>query len=381
MTWAIIYTATPTAGEPAEGGEYAYDRQEWQGEEAVVAYDEDYDRMPRVQISAENIKGGTVVVTLKEGRRVMELTDYTDEPEAAWYESWPIPEPYECYLHRRQGDDYDEAWLYFNPSMEGQKINIDCEYYEPDARIKTFVVCPDGSLGVNEAGPRHRFLTITGSTVTVDYSPRFGDSALEAACLAEDNIFGISSPSWMLVSRSNYWTGYVSVPVVGKDQPIWSIAAALARASDCYLFAQGFRIILRNRDSYPETSEIRYELDATAKSVGPYKTVTVSYANGEVAIGEGNPKYSLSAAYVWDKGQADGLCASAYKYYSEKRKEYTVRCTGILDDEVLLAKKEFTFEDEQVRGHVKGIKFTAQNTTEFLIVGEVTPRTQEVNLL
>lgn len=381
MSWTIIYTAAMTAGEPAEGEEYAYGQQEWQGEAAEISYDETYDRMPRVQIDAENIVAGTVVVTLKEGRRVMELTDYTDEPEAAWYESWPIPEPYECYLHRRQGDEYNEAWLYFSPSMEGQLINIECDYYEPDARIKTFVVCPDGTLGVNEAGPRHRFLTVAGSTVAVDYSPRFGDTALEAACLAGDRVFGISSPSWMLVSRGNYWTGYVSVPVIGKDRHIWSIAAELARAGDCYLFAQGFSVILRNRDSYPETSELQHELEATAKSLTPYKTVTMSYANGEVSTGEGKPIFNVSAPYVWDKGHAEALCASAYEYYREERKEYTVRCTGILDDEVLLAKKLFTFEDESVAGHIKGIKFTATNHTDITVIGEVKPRTKEVNLV
>ena len=376
MTWSIIYTAIPAAAAPAEGEEYAHGQQEWQGEEHVIAYDEDYDRMPRVMLAGQNIVPRTVVVTLKDGRRIFELTDYTDEPEAAWYEAWDIPPPYACYLHRRQGDDYDEAWLYFNPALEDQVINVDYNYYEPVARIKTFVECPDGKLGVNEAGPRNRFLTISGSAVGVDYSPRFGDTDLEVACLAGSRVFGISSPSWLLVSRSKYWTGYVSVAVVGQDKPIWALAAALARAGDCYLFAQGFAVILRNRDSYPETSGLRYELDAISRSIGPYKTVVVNYANGDVARGEGKPIFSVSAPHVWDKGHAEALCASAYDYYRDERKEYVVRCNGILDDEVLLAKKVFTFEGEEVKGHVKKISFTAKNTTEFLIVGEVVPRTE-----
>lgn len=368
----LIYTAAPYYGEPVEGAEVDYDQQEWKGESITVAMDESYDRMPRVQLSGANIVAGSVIVTIKGSRKTLELTDYTNTTEATWFQTWPTPASYACYLHRRQGDEYNEAWLYFNPALLGQELNVTYNEYAA-AKIQTFVDTPEGKIAVNEAG-RHRFLIIDGNTVTSDYSPRFGDTALDVACLAETEIYGITSPSYLLVKRSHYASGYITGPIIGTDNPLWQVAGALARAGDQYLFSHGFNVVLRNRESYVEMVDLRSELEAASRSVGPFKRVVYSYANGSVAYGEGKPVLSLSSPYVTDKGLADALCYSAWLYYYEERKEYVIRCNGILDDEALLALKSFTFEGETVRGFVKSIKFTPDNKTEFVIVGVKTPR-------
>lgn len=367
-----VYTATAVINEPAEGGEYAYDELEWQGEALTVAYDDEYPRMPRVKLSEAHVVSGSLTVKLKSSNRTLDLTDYTANKDALFYQNWPVPTTYQCYLNRQQGSKFNETYLYFNPSLLGSAVDVVYSYYVTDAAIKSPIVY--GSLYFNESGARHRFLQY-GTTYTSTYSPRIGDFDLNAI-VAGDRIFAIGVPSYILLQYDKRWTGYVA-EVRGEDIPIWQIAAGLARACDQHCYQINDTTYFANRNIPRTPSVARNVLDVRKLDLLPYRKVILNYANGAVAVGTAKPYLNLSADYVWDKGHAEIIANNAYGWYNERNRVYELTCAGVLENESLLGELTFTYMGENITATVTGIRFNPDGTTVFTLydrlLGEVAP--------
>jgi len=326
--------------------------------------------MPRVALKEKNVVAGSLTVSLKDSSQKLELTDYTeDTEESKFYETWPIPEKYKCYVHRKKGEDYDECYLYFNPGLEDEEIDVAYKYYLPDAEIKCPVVF-DGQLYFNEAGARHRFVKKSGGTFVSAYSPRVGDRELTCVAPGDDRIWAVSAPSDLLVQFGKEWSGYVhEVDAGGKK--IWRIVADLARACDQYCFDGLGTLYVVRRDTPTKTGTFPNVLKITRKDLPPYEKVTFSYANGKVELGSGEPALSLSCKYVYDKGHAEILCAAAYAFYTIKRRLFTVECAGIIEQFGLCEEKEFYYQGNKASGIVTGRQFSPKGTTTFTIVEKV----------
>jgi hypothetical protein len=370
VSWDVVYTATPTAGEPAEGKEVEHDAKDWKGEDHEVDYEDDYPRMPLVELDEPNVVPDSITVTLKDSGREFDLDDYTDEEEEYnFYQTWPTPLKYECWVHRKQGDDFDRCRLFFNPVWEGEEIDVVYEYYLKDAEI----ICPvvfSGDLYFNEAGQRHRWLKKVGDAFESTYSPRVGDRGLVCACAGGDRAWAIGEPSDLLVQFAKEWSGYVHEVDAGGKR-IWNVVADLARAGDMYCFNRMGTLYIARRDTATKTGTFPNILKITRKDLPPYEKVVFSYANGKVELGSGKPVMSLSCDYVYDKGHAEILCSAAYGFYTIKRRQFTVECAGVIEQVGLCEEKELEYYGVKYAGLVTGRNFNAQGTTTFTLVEKV----------
>jgi len=373
VSWSTLYTATSVVNAPAEGGEYEHSREEWKGEGHVVSYRSDYPHLPVVELAREAVVAGSVVVTVKASGKVLTMIDYTNTVGYQWSPSYPVPPVDTCYLHRRQGDDYRTARLYLSPDLEGQEIDVVYSYYT-DVTIGAFTLTPDGEPACCESGERYRFLLLApaaGATVATDYTPHLGDARLSVVATGDDALYGISMPSGLLVQRGTTWSGYIAVPVYGKDAPLWSLMGELARASDCYCYDERGVLNIRPRDDYTSRGGLKNVLSIEEKPRLPYKQIVLSYANGAVAIGEGKPSLPVTANFVYDKGHAEAIARSVYSWYANGRSDFVVVCNGVLDDEVLFGIKSFYYYDgtryTRVIGVVTKLVFTDDDKTIFTI--------------
>lgn len=373
--WKTIYTAEAGAGEPAEGKQVEYDAQQWKGETHTIGYDDDYRRMPRVKLKHTNVKAGSITVTLKGSAREIKVHDETSKAAVLWLYSLRIPATYEAYAHRKQGDDYDSCYIYFNAILEGEEIDVRYTYDVSDAAIKSPVVFK-GDLYFNETGDRHRFLKRVYDEkekkwkFEETYSPRVGDRELACIAAGDDRIWAVSAPSYLLVQFAREWSGYVH-EVDGAGKKIWNVVADLARAGDQYCFDRLGTLYVVNRATPTRTGTFPHILQITRKDLPPYERVVFSYANGKVAQGTGKPELSLSCNYVYDKGHADVLCQKAYEYYAVRRREYHVECAGVLEQIGLGEEKEFEYLGKQASGIIVGRQFSPQGATTFTVVERV----------
>jgi hypothetical protein len=372
--WEVVYVAKPWAGEPAEGGEVDWAAKQWRGESHTVEYDDDYDRMPRVTLKETGVVAGSITVTLTGSAKPLELDDYTMKKEASkFYETWYVPAKYSCIAHRRKGDEYNQTYLYFNPALEGQEIDVVYRYYLTDAEIKCPVVF-DGRLYFNEAGRRHRFLELCvkgGETeVKSTYSPRAGDRELACVAAGDDRVWAVSAPSNLLVQFGREWSGYVhEVDAGGKK--IWNVVADLARACDQYCFDYVGTLYIVRRDTPTKTGTFPHVLKITKRDMPAYPKVSFGYAKGKVELGSGKPVLSLSCNYVYDKGHAEILCAAAYGFYAVKRRMFTIECAGVIEQFGLCEEKVFYYQGQKFSGIVTGRDFSPQGTTTFTVVEKV----------
>jgi hypothetical protein len=364
--WDVVATARVSANAPLEGGEVAYHKLRWKDELATIVYEDVYTRMPRVLLNNKHVIAGTVIVTLTESNEELEVDDLTNYIESLWYQSWPEPAANKCYLHRRQGDDADEAYLYFNGSLEGLTVNIAYDYYDEALYETPFLF--QGTLYFAESGPRYKIRkSANGTTWTDDYSPRLGDSKLEAVTTGTDDVYGVSSPSWLLIHYGKQWTNYITVPVIGTDVPIWQIVGSLARTANCYCWERNGKVYLRRRSSYSSVTPFKNIISVKEISPVDYKRVVLSYANGQTALGEGKPELQLSIEYAFDKGHADAICREIFDYYTTGRREFEILYNGTLDDVELLSAKKFEYEGKYITGLVTGVIIAPDNTTLFKI--------------
>ncbi len=371
--WKVIYAARPSAGDPQEGREAERAAKQWRGEEHTVTFHEDYPRMPRVELKNPGVIAGTLKVTLKRSGQELDLFDYTSQAESAWYQNWPIPPKFDAYIHRQQGDDFSTCYVYFNPDLEEEKVDVAYGYFLTGAEIRSPVVFK-GSLYFDESGDRHRFVKVYregGETkVKNTYSPRVGDRELTCLTVGGDRLWAISAPSYLLVQFAKEWAGYVH-EVDGKGKKIWQIVADLARAGDQYCFDHLGYLYVVNRATPTKTGTFPHILKITRKDLPPYEKVAFSYANGKVTRGTGKPELSLSSNYVYDKGHAEILCWKAYEYYTVRRREYHVECAGILEQIGLCEEKKFEYLGKPANGIIVGRQFSPKGTTTFTVVERV----------
>ena len=372
--WEVVYAAKPWAGEPDEGGEVDWAAKQWRGESQTVEYDDDYERMPRVTLKETDVVAGSITVTLKGSAKPLDLKDYTTEnEESKFYETWSIPAKYRCIAHRRKGDEYNQCYLYFNPALERQEIDVVYQYYLRDAEIKCPVVF-DGKLYFNEAGARHRFIELyvkAGEThIKSTYSPRHGDRELTCITAGDDRVWGISAPSNLLVQFGKEWSGYVHEVKAGGKK-IWNVVSDLARACDMYCFDHLGILYIVRRDTPSKTGTFPNVLKITKSDLPAYRKVSFGYAKGKVEMGSGKPVLSLSCNYVYDKGHAELLCAAAYNFYTIKRRMFTVECAGIIEQFGLCEEKVFYYLGEKFSGIVTGRDFSSKGTTNFTVVEKV----------
>lgn len=368
--WKVIYAARPSAGEPDEGGEVDWAAKQWRGESHTVKYDDDYERMPRVTLKETGVVAASITVTLTASARPLELADYTDMGEASkFYETWPEPGKYHCVAHRQKGDEYNRCYLYFNPALENQEIDVLYRYFMTDAEIKCPVVF-DGKLYFNEAGARHRFVGVSGGTFVNTYSPRHGDRELACITAGDDRIWAISAPSNLLVQFGKEWSGHVHEVNAGGKK-IWNVVADLARACDMYCFDYLGTLYVVRRDTPSKTGTFPNVLKITKSDLPAYRKVSFGYAKGKVEMGSGKPVLSLSCNYVYDKGHAELLCAAAYNFYTIKRRMFTVECAGIIEQFGLCEEKVFYYLGQKFSGIVTGRDFSPKGTTNFTVVEKV----------
>ena len=363
-TLTTLYTATPDAGEPSEGQEVDWNEQEFQGESYTVEYDDDYLRSPRVELDNPNVVSGSITVKLKDSGRELDLTDYTDTYESAWYKNWPIPLGYQVFAHRQQGSDYQTCYLYFPPSLDGEAIDVQYEYYQNGAAIKWPVVY-GGDLYFCETGPRHRWLKLSDSTFENTYSPRLGDYDLTVAVAGEDRIWAVGVPSYVLLQYYTKWTGHVT-RVYGEDVPIWSILGGLARAGDQYCFQRNDVTYIVNRSTATQPQALSKILSVEKIDLDPYKRVILSYENGKVDYGSGKPELALSCPYVYDKGHAEILVKRGYDYYNSVNTLYRIRVAGVIDQYDLLQEVTFEYQANSAAGIVIGREL-GRGITDFIV--------------
>lgn len=368
-TWSVVYTAQGTASEPLEGEEEAYADLDWQGEEQTIEYDDDYPRMPQIELDYPNVVSGSITVILKDTGTEIDLTDCTTtDVENLWYKNWPVPNADEAYLHRRDGDDYNATRIYFNPSLDGEKVDVVYSYYLTDAPICEPVIF-EGGLYFNETGERHRFLKLN-ATFDNTYSPRAGD--LELICTTiGDRIWGITSPSNLLCQYHTEWTGHIS-EVKGLNTRIWTTVAALARAGNQYCFDYMDHLYILNRDTSSLGGTFPRILTVAKKTFHPYKKVRFSYANGRVSVGTGKPILDLNCNYVYDKGHAEILCQEAYDFYNTVKRIYYVTCAGIIEQIRPGEGRTFDYQNETVAGTVIGRDIRKEGVTIFKVVENTT---------
>lgn len=366
-TWSVVHTAQGTAEEPAEGGEDAYNEQEWQGEAQTIEYDDDYPRMPRIELDYPNVVAASITVTLKDAGSEFDLTDYTtDGAEKLWYKNWAIPITTNAYLHRCEGDECNVTRIYFNPALDGEEVDVVYSYYLTDAPICDPVIFR-GGLYLNETGERHRFLKLVGSTFDNTYSPRWGDTGLNCITVGTDRIWAVSSPSQLLCQYYTEWTGYVG-EVNSLNAPIWGIVAALARAGNEYCYDYADNLYIVRRDTASPVGTFPNILTVTKKTLHPYKKVKLSYGTGRVSVGTGKPVLNLSCNYVYDKGHAEILCQEAYDFYNSKKRIYYIECAGIIEQIQPCDEKYFEYEGEVAAGIVIGRELNYKGTTVFAVI-------------
>lgn len=372
--WVVLYTAAPTAGEPAEGKELEYQAKVWRGEGHTIEFEGDYRRMANLVLKEANVVAGSLTVRLKTSGQEITVDDMTSELVYKSAPTWPITSKHKCYAHRGMGDDYDRCHLFFHPDLEAEEVDVVYQYYLADAEIKCPVVFK-GDLYFNETGDRHRFLKLVYEdgdwTFENTYSPRVGDRELACVTPGNDRLWAVSAPSYLVVHFAKEWSGYVH-EVDGKGKKIWQIVADLARAGDQYCFDRLGTLYVVNRATPTRTGTFPHILKITRKDLPPYEKVTFSYANGKVELGSGKPELSLSCNYVHDKGHAEILCWKAYEYYTVRRREYQLECAGVLEQIGLCEEKKFEYMCRPASGIIVGRQFSPQGTTTFTVVEKAT---------
>lgn len=336
----VGHTATAAYGEAFDGDLYNYDQAEWHGE--TVSPD-DYGVTAITELSERRVRPGTVRVTMIADKKEFIVTDMTNSLSG----KLPIPPLGEVYMQTREGPDYDETELHFNPAylggrtnifspevvitlyLEGQSFNVDYEYYTDRFYVEPFVL--DGALYFNE--------TETGAIYRRDHDTGWTRVTAWPAPVAKVDVFGddvyaLAESDYALMRYGRTWPGYINAEVGGADPiSVFTALTKIAQAADCFMGEENGRIMFRPREqsaSLCRTETAAFENYETLQYLEQkqYRGVLFTYDKGKAYIGQNDPPTDLiltrDAPYVFDYGLAYELARRYYAYFNSGAVVYDV---------------------------------------------------------
>lgn len=345
----VGHTATEEFGEAFDGDLYDYEQEEWHGETVTP---EAYGPHAVTDLSEERVIPGSVKVTMIDGKKEFVVTDRTSFVRG----ELPIPPLGEVYIKTREGGDYTETELYFNPAylggrqavfsseveitlyLEGTPFDVQYEYYTNRFYTEPFV--KDGALYFNE--------TETGAIYRrEDNTTWVRDAAWPLPVIAVDvlgdDVYALAE-NYMLMRYGKEWPGYINTEVGGADPiSVFTALTKIAQAADCFLGEENGKILVRSRaQSELIVRNPDYE---NYEAVGyieqkQYRGVLVTYANGKAYQGINDPPEDLirklTAPYIHDYGHALELAKRYFDYYDSGAVIYDVETArGTLETPLL----------------------------------------------
>ncbi len=306
----VGHTAVADYGEAFDGDVYDASLEEWTGEEVTPDVD---GRYATATLSETSVLTGMVVVTVKDGKKILILTDKTADF------SWPIPPLNEVYIRRQEGNDFNETKLYFNPVYAGAILNIDYQYYA-ERTYGLFWQRNNILYAVDSKGAIHRLNATAIPTWSRLAAWPVNPVAVQ---VAGEDVYALGTDG-ALMRYGLTWPGYINAEVGGAI-PIDAFGALLqiAIAGDCFLGEENGTVIVKPREYSPgalivQTGALGYET-LSLQPLTQYRAVLIRYANGAAYIGPENVPsdriYEANFSYVHDYGLALLLAQRYYDYY------------------------------------------------------------------
>jgi len=334
----VGHTAVAKYGEPTDGELYDWNQKEWHGESIAPEPD---GPAPWTELSEPRVVPGSLTVTQIDSKKEFKVTDKTNLVEG----EMPIPPLDEVYVKHREGGEFTETALYFNPAyvggrrnifspevnitlyMEGQPFDVQYEYYANRVYVEPFVL--DGALYFNE--------TETGAIYRRDGDTNWTRVTAWPAPPVKVDVFGddvyaLAENDGALMRYGRTWPGYINPEVGGADSiDIFSALTKIAQAADCFLGEENGRIMLRPRvQSGCIVKAVDFEDFETVQYLEQkkYRGVLFTYANGKAYCGQNDPPDDLilrrSATCVSDYGLAAELARRYYEYFISEAVIYDV---------------------------------------------------------
>ncbi len=300
MSWQAIFTATAGIDEPAEGAELSWAEKELVGEELTVAYDDDWPACPRLALSHGDVARTSLSVTAAATRLEFDVEDYTEEPTV------PVPPRAKVYVRGREGRDYDETSLYFNPAHRGKRVVVNYNYYLPAAPFHAFAVA-ESRLYFCEEGTA-KWFGYDGEEVAAAGWLRAGANGASAVATG-DGCWALISPGDLLGRYGREFSAYLDVRGVelpgleylGLLCQAFGTTAALLPAGEFVFGAPAAVGVVR----VPAAAVLSVGAEvAAARDI----SVELSYRGGRVRAGEGRPTYYYDNRLITSRGHAQIIC-------------------------------------------------------------------------
>ena len=325
--WTAEYTVSPDYSEPEEGDELDFADEDAHGEELTVEYDEGWTASPRTRLDRINILPATVLPIVVEGLIELEVVDYTDNPG----DMPDTPGRWQAFIKGKQGTEYNQTYIYFNPALLGKEVKVNYSYYENETELRGFIR-EDNYIYFNETG-RNKWLRIDLLDPTTEpvesYSPRVGDTGLYSPPVLLDGIiYAILEPSFLVAQFSEEFSGYIDAEIGDDDTSLFDILGYLARACGAVAFCSFDDILFYPRTPRDNDGIIGDVAKCTSKATLPYKAVELEYRNGRVRIGSDKAKsteiYSTTCNYIQSKGHAEIITNQLAELFLNTRRFYDI---------------------------------------------------------
>jgi hypothetical protein len=334
----VEHTCTVPYIDNFEGQAYDYALEEWHGEEIEPSIY--YSRYAYAELENERVVAGSLTVTLKTGKKVFTITDYTDLLVRG---EMPIPPLGEVYIVRRgntaYGGEFRDTQLYFNPAYVGMAFDVEYRSYAERYYVEPFVL--DNEIYFNEIGPEaqswilptvRRIESLPGLIYKREAGlvpPWVRVSSWPAAPCAVithgEDLYALASMDSSLMKYGAEWPGYINVDIGGAyPVDVFQVLTETAKAADMYLGEEFGKVKLRHR-SASDSIVHQYDCEdfeiADLTAVPSYRAVLVTYGDGKALYptnAVNTPErllLSLSMPYVMSYGHALMLAERYYNYY------------------------------------------------------------------
>ncbi len=325
--WTAEYTVSPEYSEPEEGDELDFAEEDAHGEELTVEYDEGWTASPRARLDKVNILPATILPIVVEGLIELEVVDYTDNPA----DMPDTPGRWQVFIKGKQGTEYNQTYIYFNPALVGKEVKVNYSYYENETELKGFIREND-YIYFNETG-RNKWLRIDLTDPTTEpvesYSPRVGDTGLYSLpVLLDGTIYAVLEPSFLIAEFSEEFSGYIDAEIGDDETSLFDILGYLARACGAVAFCSFDDILFYPRTPRENDGIIGDVAKCTTKATLPYKAVELDYRNGRVRVGSNKAKsteiYSTTCNYIQSKGHAEIIANQLADLFLNTRRFYDI---------------------------------------------------------
>lgn len=307
MTWELVHIFRAGIDEPAEGAELEWAGRAFHGEELTPAAGATPASPASVSLSQSYCDRDTLVVRVAATGRALVVLDRTGEPTPGF------PAPGEVVVRGEDGPAGDETRLYFHPSLAGQQIWADYQYYAAGAAPHGFVVVA-GTLAFALAGGG-KWFRVEGDAAVPAGVVKVGEAEGVVAAVAGEaaEVWALTAPSSLLARWARAFSGYVDV--AGVELSGLEFLGALAQATDARVGCDAAgRFIFAGEGGLAPEAPVTipwggvYSVTSAPAPPGSVR-VELNYRGGKVAAGpEAGVRYIFRNELITSQGHAQIIC-------------------------------------------------------------------------